>query len=226
MHAIDVISKSLFPAEHLKIIPYMTLNGGGGRNHEDRESISDSFGTYSDDDAIKNQNQNVDQEIVTGKPQPIPKAQKKSKAEAEKPVEDGGDKFGDLMKALTAVRNNKASTLFGELLNKRINSKMDQTKYFFFYCKEFTAKRFDKLSGGAVDKYFVNAMLGVGKQDTKQGYKRAGTVVDPDTKPWDRKTPAAFRKKKPEQIELENSLDGDINPDRESTNTHKGTPVS
>ncbi len=50
-------------------------------------------------------------------------------------MEDDGDKFEDLMEALTAVRNNKASTAFGEMVNDRINSKLDQKKYFFSSAK-------------------------------------------------------------------------------------------
>jgi hypothetical protein len=77
MHAIDVISKSLFPAEHLKIIPYMTFKQDGGSSNGDKESKGDSFGTYSDD-GVENQqgvagNQKYDQEIVTGKAKPLPK---------------------------------------------------------------------------------------------------------------------------------------------------------
>jgi hypothetical protein len=77
MHAIDVISKSLLPAEHLKIIPYMTFKQDGGSSNGDKESKGDSFGTYSDD-AVENQqvvagNQKFDQEIVTGKAKQLPK---------------------------------------------------------------------------------------------------------------------------------------------------------
>jgi hypothetical protein len=77
MQAIDVISKSLFPPEHLKIIPYMTFKQDGGSSNGDKESKGDSFGTYSDD-AVENQhrvagNQKYDQEIVTGKAKPLPK---------------------------------------------------------------------------------------------------------------------------------------------------------
>jgi hypothetical protein len=72
----------------------------------------------------------------------------------------------------------------------------------------------------------MNKLLAKGKQDTKWGYNKAGTVVSKDTKPWDRKTLGTPKKSKLKQISMKNSQDGDINSDGMPTNTHRGLPVN